>query len=97
MAPMTPYWTQPSHPDIQEVIIKNDGEFTSKSFSTIAVPPFGLYTKMTFPPCTIAEGASYSTVQIGRDKHLELNSDLLYINHSCEPSMVSWATPSGVF
>ncbi|KAI1373780.1 hypothetical protein F4677DRAFT_428259 [Hypoxylon crocopeplum] len=87
MAPLTPHWDQPSHPDIQEVII-NEHEFTSKSLSKISLPPFGLYAKMDFPPCTFAKVPTYATVQCGRDKHLDLNSDLLYINHSCEPSLI---------
>ncbi|CAO1619713.1 unnamed protein product [Sympodiomycopsis kandeliae] len=29
----------------------------------------------------------YSTVQVAKDQHIELNSDLLYINHSCDPSI----------
>ncbi|OTB04180.1 hypothetical protein M426DRAFT_321036 [Hypoxylon sp. CI-4A] len=87
MAPLTPHWDQPSHPDIQDVII-NTHEFTSKSLSKISLPPFGLYAKMDFPPCTLAETPTYATVQCGRDKHLNLNSDLLYINHSCEPSLI---------
>ncbi|KAI8959451.1 hypothetical protein F5Y11DRAFT_303266 [Daldinia sp. FL1419] len=87
MAPLTPHWDQPSHPDIQDVII-NPHEFTSKSLSKISLPPFGLYAKLDFPPCTFAESPTYATVQCGRDKHLDLNSDLLYINHSCEPSLI---------
>ncbi|KAH8907082.1 hypothetical protein BR93DRAFT_927937 [Coniochaeta sp. PMI_546] len=43
---------------------------------------------MSFPPCTLADFPTYATVQFGRDKHLNLNSDLLYINHSCEPSLI---------
>lgn len=87
MAPLKPHWNQPSHPEIQGVII-NEHEFTSKSLSKVALPPFGLYAKMTFPPCTLAEEPTYATVQIGRKKHLDLNSDLLYINHSCQPSLI---------
>ena len=87
MAPLTPHWDQPSHPDIQDVII-NTHEFTSKSLSKISLPPFGLFAKMDFPPCTHASEPTYATVQYGRDKHLNLNSDLLYINHSCEPSLI---------
>ncbi|XDG03241.1 hypothetical protein ABKA04_002856 [Annulohypoxylon sp. FPYF3050] len=87
MAPLTPHWVQPSHPDVQEVII-NAHEFTSKSLSRISLPPFGLFAKMDFPPCTLAPEPTYATVQCGRDKHLNLNSDLLYINHSCEPSLI---------
>jgi hypothetical protein len=88
MAPIKPHWVQPSHPDIQEVII-NEAEFTTKSISKIALPPFGLFAKLEFPPCTVAAEPTYATVQMGRDRHLDLNSDLLYINHSCEPSLVS--------
>ncbi|KAL1871579.1 hypothetical protein VTK73DRAFT_2008 [Phialemonium thermophilum] len=87
MAPLIPHWTRPSHPDIQEVII-NEAEFTSKSLSKVALPPFAVYAKMSFPPCTIADEPTYATVQISRDKHLNLNSDLLYINHSCDPSLI---------
>ncbi|KAK7980070.1 hypothetical protein PG990_002934 [Apiospora arundinis] len=89
MAPLKPHWKQPSHPDIQEVII-NEHEFTSKSLSKVSLPPFALYAKLLFPPCTLVTGdePTYATVQFGKDKHLDLNSDLLYINHSCEPSLI---------
>ncbi|XXG97000.1 hypothetical protein Hte_003293 [Hypoxylon texense] len=72
MAPLTPHWDQPSHPNIQEVII-NEHEFTSKSLSKISLPPFGLYAKMDFPPCTSAHAPTYATVQCGRNEHLNLN------------------------
>ncbi|KAK6080463.1 galactose-proton symport [Seiridium cupressi] len=87
MSPLKPHWKQPSHADIQEVII-NEHEFTSKSLSRVTLPPFGLYAKMEFPPCDLAEEPSYATVQFDKNKHLNLNSDLLYINHSCEPSLI---------
>ncbi|KAK0651401.1 hypothetical protein B0T16DRAFT_321942 [Cercophora newfieldiana] len=102
MAPIKPHWAQPSHPDVQEVIV-NEAEFTSKSLSKVALPPWGLFAKLQFPPCTEAAEPTYATVQYGRDKHLNLNSDLLYINHSCEPSlyfdmtaMAITAGPNGV-
>lgn len=88
MAPLKPHWVQPSHPDIQQVIV-NEAEFTTKSISKIALPPFGLFAKLELPPCTVAHEPTYATVQMGRDRHINLNSDLLYINHSCEPSLVS--------
>ncbi len=31
--------------------------------------------------------AAYTSVQTGRDSHVELNSDLVYCNHSCAPSL----------
>ncbi|KAI1496401.1 hypothetical protein F5X99DRAFT_424691 [Biscogniauxia marginata] len=92
MAPLKPHWNQPSHPDIQEVII-NDHEFTSKSLSKVYLPPFGLYAKMEFPPCTLAESPTYATVQCGRNKHLNLNSDLLYIVCEIGP----WKRSLGIF
>jgi hypothetical protein len=88
MSPVTPHWTQPSHPEVQDVII-NEAAFTTKSYSRVTVPPFGVFAKLAFPPCTDAYEPTYATVQTGRNTHLNLNSDLLYINHSCEPSLVS--------
>lgn len=88
MAPIKPHWDQPSHPEIQDVVI-NPGEFASKSLSKVALPPFAVYAKLSFPPCTVVPEATYATVQMSKDQHVMLNSDLLYINHSCEPSLVS--------
>ncbi|KAL2127363.1 hypothetical protein VTI74DRAFT_10866 [Chaetomium olivicolor] len=87
MAPIKPHWVQPSHPDVQEVIV-NEAEFTTKSISKVTLPPFALFAKLEFPPCTETTEVTYATVQMGRDRHLDLNSDLLYINHSCEPSLI---------
>jgi hypothetical protein len=89
MAPLTPTWVQPSHPAIQEVQHASDGSFTTRSLSKVSLPPFAVFAKLAFPPCTEASEPTYATVQMGKDKHLNLNSDLLYINHSCEPSLVS--------
>lgn len=94
MAPLEPHWQQPSHPDIQEVII-NEGDFSSKSLSKVAVAPFGVYANLTMPPCTIETQPTYATCQIGHGKHVSLNSDLLYMNHSCEPSLVSSLCQAG--
>uniref|UniRef100_A0A8H7N2A5 Post-SET domain-containing protein n=1 Tax=Bionectria ochroleuca TaxID=29856 RepID=A0A8H7N2A5_BIOOC len=86
MAPIVPHWHRPSHPDIQEVV-ENPAEYTTKSISRVALPPFSVFAKFDFPPCTTASEPTYATVQTGRDTHLNLNSDLLYINHSCEPTL----------
>ncbi len=37
---------------------------------------------------TFTEEIRYSTVQVGAQRHIELNSDLLYCNHSCNPSVI---------
>ncbi|UKZ46773.1 hypothetical protein TrVGV298_000983 [Trichoderma virens] len=81
-----PSWKQPSHPDVQQVVVSG-ADFMTKSLSKVTVPPFGLFVKLEFPPCTLANEPTYATVQMGKDEHLNLNSDLLYINHSCEPSL----------
>jgi hypothetical protein len=97
MAPLTPHWSQPSHPTIQKVIIPSDpNDFTTKSISLVNLPPYALYAKLSFPPCTEAEKPTYATVQKGRDEHMNLNSDLVYINHSCEPSVVSPTFPPAI-
>ncbi|KAF4975453.1 hypothetical protein FZEAL_7750 [Fusarium zealandicum] len=88
MAPLVPHWKQPSHPDVQDVVIVNAEEFTTKSISRVSLPPFAVFAKFDFPPCTPASEPTYATVQTGRDTHLNLNSDLLYINHSCEPTLL---------
>ncbi|KAJ2906929.1 galactose-proton symport [Zalerion maritima] len=87
MAPVKPHWQQPSHPDVQEVRYGDKG-FTTKSYSKVNLPPFALFSKLAFPPCDVAGEPTYATVQFGQNKHLNLNSDLLYINHSCEPSLI---------
>ncbi|KFH43455.1 Histone-lysine N-methyltransferase-like protein [Hapsidospora chrysogenum ATCC 11550] len=91
MAPINPHWPQPSHPSLQEVIISsgtNADEYTTKSISRVTLPPFAVFAKLSFPPCSVAPEPTYATVQMGRDAHLSLNSDLLYINHSCDPSLI---------
>ncbi|KAH8601047.1 hypothetical protein B0O99DRAFT_610180 [Bisporella sp. PMI_857] len=89
MAPLTPTWKQPSHPEIQKVLFaKNPHDYMTKSISKISLEPFAIYAKFEFPPCTEASEATYATVQTGKDEHLNLNSDLVYINHSCEPSLI---------
>lgn len=89
MSPLTPHWEQPSHPSIQTVEHASDStSFMTRSLSKVSLSPFAVYAKLSFPPCTVAPEPTYATVQMGKDSHLSLNSDLLYINHSCEPSLV---------
>ncbi|OAQ99594.1 hypothetical protein LLEC1_03479 [Akanthomyces lecanii] len=62
MAPLTPHWQQPSHPDIQEVVIVNEADFTTKSLSRVALAPFALFARLDFPPCTEASEPTYATI-----------------------------------
>jgi hypothetical protein len=60
--------------------------FGSRAVSLVSLPAGSVFTKITgyAPNATKA----YSSVQVGRDAHIELHSELLYCNHSCDPSVV---------
>jgi hypothetical protein len=85
MARLTPNWTQPSHPHVLEVV-DLPGDFASLTRSVVAVPPGTLLARISMPPLTFTKKA-YSTVQVSRNQHVELNCDFLFTNHSCEPSV----------
>jgi hypothetical protein len=95
--PQQPHWKQPSHPEIQKVIhTSSETGFGTKSYSTITIPPGGLYTTLHFPPCKLLKDdeASYATVQVGENQHVDLGCDFLYTEHSCDPSLVFPSNPS---
>ena len=81
---MIPAWVKP---DLSRLLCveKNPGSFASRAISLITLPAGSVFARITNPtPATVA----YSSVQAGRDLHIELNCDLVYINHSCKPSLV---------
>lgn len=82
---MKPHWTQPSHPDVVEVVTQS-GSFASYSRAAKSYPPGALLATLSAPTLTLADRA-YSSVQVGSTENVELNSDFLYINHSCEPNL----------
>jgi len=53
--------------------------------SAVALQAGALFAPIT--TSTPADAKRWSTVQTGRDSHMELNSALLYMNHSCNPSL----------
>lgn len=63
-----------------------NGEFSSKLVSLVDREPGTLLAKIegTVPTGTRA----YTSVQISENKDIELNSDLVYSNHSCDPSVI---------
>ncbi|KAJ5914948.1 hypothetical protein N7504_003831 [Penicillium tannophilum] len=74
----------PTHPDRLQVK-RSDKAFCSGAYSLIDLPAGALFAKIT----TATPGKkAYTSVQTGPDTHIELNSDLVYCNHSCEPSVV---------
>lgn len=85
MAEFVPSWPQPSHPDRLQVM-KGDQPFQSSARSLIALPPGTLFAKIT--TATHVDHTTYTSVADGPNSRIELNSDLVYCNHSCQPSLV---------
>ena len=85
MSRITPHWTRPSHPDVLQVI-DQPGAFASLGRSLVSRPPGALLARISMPPLTFAKKA-YSTVQVSRTQHVDLNCDFLFANHSCDPSL----------
>ena len=75
----------PTHPGLIEVV-KRPGAFQSAAFSLVSLPAGAVVTEVT--TATPAPVKAYTSVQVSRDAHVELNSDLVFCNHSCEPSVV---------
>ncbi|RKO93896.1 hypothetical protein BDK51DRAFT_18365, partial [Blyttiomyces helicus] len=69
---------------LQVVKSGTDGEFKSKLVTLTPVAKGGVVAKI--------EGQTkaakrWSSVQVSADEHIELNSDLIFMNHSCNPSV----------
>lgn len=74
----------PTHPDRLRVN-RSTKAFDSGAYSLVDLPAGAVFAKIT----TATPGKkAYTSVQTGLDTHIELNSDLVYCNHSCAPSLV---------
>ncbi|KAF9772864.1 hypothetical protein IL306_009407 [Fusarium sp. DS 682] len=74
-----------SHYDILRVD-RSDQPFKSAAISLVSLPPGALFAKIT--EATHAPRATWTSFQVGRNKHMEFNSDIVFINHSCDPNLV---------
>lgn len=64
---------------------RSEKAFGSRAVSLVNLPAGNLFARITTAtPATKA----YSSVQISENDHIELNSDLVYCNHSCDPSLI---------
>ena len=63
-----------------------DGEFSSKLVSLVALSPGAILTKIESAVPTSQR--AYSSVQVSENEDIELNCDLVYCNHSCDPSVI---------
>ena len=79
-----PAWV---NPDLDRLMIvkKAEGSFNSWAESLVDLPAGSLFARLT--GLTAGGPAKYSSVQAGRDLHIELNSNPLYVNHSCAPTL----------
>ncbi|OAL44769.1 hypothetical protein IQ07DRAFT_476878, partial [Pyrenochaeta sp. DS3sAY3a] len=79
-----PAWVTPDLTRLLKVEHK-PGSFASRSVSLVSLPAGAIFARITSPTPAVC---AYSSVQATRDLHIELNCDLVYINHSCRPSLV---------
>jgi hypothetical protein len=82
--PVPPTEPLPTHPDRLRVN-RSLKAFGSGAYSLIDLPAGAIFAPITG---TTPGTKAYTSVQTGRDTHIELNSDLVYCNHSCAPSLV---------
>ena len=68
-------------------VIRGDGDgYTSKLVTKVPFKAGQVVFRLE--GLTTAPKKRYTTVQVGPDEHVELNSDLVYMNHSCDPSVI---------
>ena len=79
-----PPWVAPDVSSLLHVD-RSEVDFGSSAISMISLPPGPLFARIT--SATYSPRRSYSSVQATRDADIELNSDLVFINHSCDPSL----------
>ncbi|KAK6535637.1 hypothetical protein TWF694_002092 [Orbilia ellipsospora] len=88
-----PHWKQPSHPNFITVKTYKEGGFSQYAVSSNPIPNKTVIGD--FSAATPTTEKAYSSVQVSETEHIELNSDLLYCNHSCDPN-VAFDTDEGV-
>jgi hypothetical protein len=76
--------TSPSHPHLIKVI-NSPEPFASGSVSLVELPAGAHFASIQN---TSPAARHYTTVQASNDTHISLNSDLVYCNHSCAPTLV---------
>lgn len=82
---LTVWWKQPSHPKLVH-ISKGTGRGSS-AISLVSLPAGAHFA--TLEAATPCAQKSWTSVQCSLDgSNVEFNSDLVYLNHSCRPSLV---------
>lgn len=78
--------TKSSEPGLEKKLHVNRSSeaFSSYATSLVSLPAGSVFSKITI--ATPGKKA-YTSVQTSENTHIELNSDLVYCNHSCEPTL----------
>ncbi|KAI9143672.1 hypothetical protein BKA69DRAFT_1018252, partial [Paraphysoderma sedebokerense] len=79
---------KPSHPELFRVVFGDNLRsftYSSKLVTTRSFKKGETIAKIA--GYTQTNVKKYTSVQIGPDCHIELNSDLVYMNHNCDPSV----------
>ncbi|KAK5062502.1 hypothetical protein LTR84_004575 [Exophiala bonariae] len=77
---------KPTHPEVIQVV-RQAGAYSSYAIAVKDFDAGDLIARLETPPMTITDTKRYSSVQISENQNIELNTDFLFINHSCEPSV----------
>ncbi|KAK9712373.1 hypothetical protein K7432_007191 [Basidiobolus ranarum] len=68
--------------------IVQSGKDISRSLKLVATRDFKKGDAISPLEGKPISGIFYHTVQVGQDQHIELTNDLVYCNHSCDPSLI---------
>ncbi|KAF2275394.1 uncharacterized protein EI97DRAFT_434239 [Westerdykella ornata] len=79
-----PAWVKPDLSRLMRVE-HCPGNFAARSLSLVDLPAGAIFARITSPTRALC---AYSSVQATRSLHIELNNDLVYINHSCRPTLI---------
>ncbi|KAI0422378.1 hypothetical protein F5X98DRAFT_369845 [Xylaria grammica] len=80
---LLPAWVNPDLDRLLEVK-RVEGDFQSWAVSLVELPAGALFARITG---VAVSRPSWSSVQAGRNLHIDLKSDLVFVNHSCDPTL----------
>ncbi|RWA12258.1 hypothetical protein EKO27_g2878 [Xylaria grammica] len=80
---LLPAWVNPDLDRLLEVK-RVEGDFQSWAVSLVELPAGALFARITG---VAVSRPSWSSVQAGRNLHIDLNSELVFVNHSCDPTL----------
>ncbi|KAJ2993500.1 hypothetical protein NUW58_g1818 [Xylaria curta] len=79
-----PAW---ANPDLDRLMVVKEveGDYQSWAESLVDLPAGAVFARIN--GVTTVSPPTWSSVQAGRNLHIELNSKLVFINHSCDPTL----------